>query len=186
MTARNGHVGVVQILLQAGTRRVHNPTSYGCVPLSAAAKSGSEDTVRLLLRSGVSTLDRQDAEGVTAIYQAAKAGHLGVLRVLLEAGASGVDTPDFEDVTPLYIAAQEGHADVVASLLQACAQSEPKWCHNPNQNSATPLLIAADKGVRGGRPHIVDSNVRAHLERDRGLWIHALVHGCSKWPRRCR
>ncbi|WP_237699758.1 ankyrin repeat domain-containing protein [Coxiella burnetii] len=119
--AQNGHLGVLQRLVEKGVSL--EPCPDGCSPLWAAAEGGYIRVVDYLL----SDQNPRKAEvilfidacwiktGASAAFQAAINGHLEVLQRLVENGASLAPRPD--GCSPLWIASQNGHVDVVHYLL---------------------------------------------------------------------
>ncbi|XP_041937519.1 ankyrin repeat domain-containing protein 50 [Alosa sapidissima] len=130
LAARQGHVGVLQVLLDwaheqhgleaaAARNMLEHSDTEGWTALRSAAWGGHVEAVRLLLEAGAE-VDGCDAEGRTALRAAAWGGHEEILLTLLHHGAQ-VDRADREGRTPLTAAAFMGHRDAVEILLDAGA-----------------------------------------------------------------
>ena len=123
--ARNGHGGVVKLLLEQKDVSPDKPDNYGQTPLSWAAWSGHDRVVKLLLEQGGVSHDGQDHFGKTPLSRAARNGHDRVVRLLLELGDVSPDRPDNFGRTPLSLAARNGH-DGVVELLKAQQVATPQ------------------------------------------------------------
>jgi len=120
--AQWGHLEVVEILLEAGTKLDFIESA-----LSMAALRGYLEVVKALLRK------RPDPNAVHATYrsplwEAAANGYVEILRLLLLAGAdpnAPTSLRRSEDCTPLEAAVSCGHPDAVRLLLLADADLNP-------------------------------------------------------------
>ncbi|KFY47129.1 hypothetical protein V494_00150 [Pseudogymnoascus sp. VKM F-4513 (FW-928)] len=140
--ARNGHEGVVQLLLGKGAEMEAKDEMYGQAPLSLAAESGHEAVVQLLLGEGAEVEAEDQMSGRTPLSWAAESGHEAVVQLLLEEGAE-VETKDEMWIrTPLSWAAESGHDAVVQLLLEEGAEVET----TDRMYGRTPLSWAADSG----------------------------------------
>jgi len=144
--AKNGHEGVVKILLQ---RKDVNPntsdTRYGQTPISWAAENGHEEVVKLLLEQKDVNPDSSSKFGQTPLSCAALNGHEGVVMILLARKDVNPDSSSESGKTPLSCAAWNGHEGVVKILLE-------RKDVNPDSASKfgqTPLSCAAEKGHEG-------------------------------------
>ena len=63
LAARNGHEGVVRILLGWEEVMLDKPDKYNLTPLSHAARCGHEGVVKILLGQGEVNLDKPDNDG---------------------------------------------------------------------------------------------------------------------------
>ena len=113
--ARNGHVGVVKILLGRGDLNPNEPGCYGQTPLWCASKNGHEGVVKILLERDDINPNEPDRYKETPLTCAARNGHEGVVRVLLGRGDVSPNKPGYYDRTPLSLAAENGHEGVVRS-----------------------------------------------------------------------
>ncbi|KAJ3300674.1 hypothetical protein HK104_008608 [Borealophlyctis nickersoniae] len=100
ISAVNGHLNVVKLLLEKG--------STDKEVLQLAATKGRLQVVRLLLDEGADV----NALGGKALRHAASSGHVDVVKLLLERGAN------HQGGTILYVAASEGRVDMVRYLLE--------------------------------------------------------------------
>jgi ankyrin repeat protein len=136
--ARNGHVAVVQLLLEKGAD-VEVKDIDGDTALHRPAWNGHEAVVQLLLKKGVD-IEAKDIGGHTALHGAVHNGHEAVVRLLLEKGV-GVEVKNNNGDTALHQAAWKGHEAVVRLLLEKGVDVEVK-----NNNGDTALHQAAWKG----------------------------------------
>ena len=83
--ARNGHVEVVRVLLEAGTN-LERGSASGWTALHVAARQERLDVCRLLLDWGAK-VDRLNDGRDTPLHLAARHGHLSVVKLLVERGA---------------------------------------------------------------------------------------------------
>lgn len=128
LAARQGHVGVVQIMLdwiqdqESNTARtlLEHADSEGWTALRSASWGGHNEAVKMLLEAGAE-VDGCDPDGRTALRAAAWGGHEEILLTLLGHGAK-VDSMDHEGRTPLIAAAYMGHKEAVEILLDAGAE----------------------------------------------------------------
>ena len=115
--ARNGHSGVVEILLGQGEINPDKPDNNARTPLSYAAGNGHEGVVKALLRREEVEPDKPDNWVQTPLLYAANNGHEGVVKMLLVREEVDPDKPDYSGRTPLSHAAEKGHEGVVKILL---------------------------------------------------------------------
>jgi hypothetical protein len=115
--AQEGHVEVVQTLLEARAAPGHDRDEYGNFPLHAAAQEGHEKVVRALLEC---VPDKQrlrvaaacNAAGETALHMAARFGHHEAAAALLAEGCSPL-LPRLDGTTAVQLASKGGHAAVI-------------------------------------------------------------------------
>ncbi|CAE7807683.1 Anks3 [Symbiodinium microadriaticum] len=118
----NGHVRVVQLLLEAGAQK-EAVAADGSTPLMWAALEGRDSVVRLLLEAGAE-MDVRDQGGWTALMCSASERHPQVLRLLLEAGADK-DVCDRFGQTALMLAEEaEESDDEILRLLEPVAEDD--------------------------------------------------------------
>ena len=143
--ARNGHEGVVEILLGREDVDPDKPDNNGRTPLSFAAGSGHEGVVKILLGREEVNPDKPDRWGQTPLSDAARNGYEGVVQLLLGREEVNPDKPDRWGQTPLSFAARNGHEGVVEILLGREDIDPDK----PDDYGLTPLLYAAQNGHEG-------------------------------------
>jgi len=177
--ARNGHGGVVKLLLGRENVDPNRTDKYDRTPLTWDADGGHEGVVRLLLERENVDHNRPDVNGNGPLGCAAIEGHEGVVKILLKQQDIDLNHPNKADGTPLVCAAANGHERVVELLLErenvdrnrpdvdgngplGCAAI---WGHEgvvkilleqqdidlnrPNKNDRTPLVCAAANGHEG-------------------------------------
>ena len=142
ISAQNGHLPVVELLLAHQADPDLACSSDGATPLFISAQNGHQTVVELLLKAGANPNQSCTRNGVTPLLIAAFLGHQTVVELLLKAGANPDQVYTSDGSTPLFVAAQNGHQMIVELLLKAGA--------NPGQartsDGATPLHIAARNG----------------------------------------
>jgi len=143
--ARNGHEGVVKLLLERRNIDANRPDVYDRTPLVWAAIEGHEGVVKILLELKNVDPNRPDKDGEGPLGWAAICGHEGVVKLLLERGDVNPNRPDTKDRTPLGSAAIKGHEGVVRLLLE----QENLDPNRPDLNDRTPLTSAAFEGHEG-------------------------------------
>ncbi|KAJ7692540.1 ankyrin repeat-containing domain protein [Mycena rosella] len=112
--AAQGHIELVQFLLNKGATIDPAGGSYGSA-LQSAARAGHTEVVRLLLDKGA-TVDGASGTYGNALQAAAHEGHTEVVQLLLDKGAN-VDAAGGGYGSALLAAALNGHTEVVQSLL---------------------------------------------------------------------
>uniref|UniRef100_A0A9J8APR5 Ankyrin repeat domain 50-like n=1 Tax=Cyprinus carpio carpio TaxID=630221 RepID=A0A9J8APR5_CYPCA len=157
LAARQGHVGVLQVLLdwvrEQGSKRptaqalLEHVDSEGWTALRSAAWGGHKEAVRLLLEAGAD-IDGCDSDGRTALRAAAWGGHEEILLTLLDHGAQ-VDRSDREGRTPLIAAAYMGHKEAVEILLNAGADLNLADGDGRTALSVAALCVPSAAGGRG-------------------------------------
>lgn len=118
LASQSGHVDVVLLMLQYGSKCV--PNSNGEYPMHLAAREGHVDVCRLLLHlDGWDTQDKYHEW--TPLFHAARYGHEGCVEILLEAG-SRVQITDELGHLAVHYAAWYGHQTCLAALLKAATE----------------------------------------------------------------
>ena len=134
LTADNGLVDMVKVLLTAPEIDKDIRDERNQTPLHAAAHNGHTEVVQVLVDAHANIAAR-DENDRTPLHLAASNGRTDVVTILLAAGAE-VDALDKNNATPLCLTTAHDHLAVVKVLLAAHA--------NPNLN--TPLYSAAFHG----------------------------------------
>ena len=117
--AREGHDGVVKVLLERKDVNPDQADTDGRTPLSWAAGNGQEGVAKMLLEREDANPNQADADGRTPLSWAAWGGHEGVVRMLLERESVNSDQADTEyGRTPLSWAAWRGREGIVKILLE--------------------------------------------------------------------
>ncbi|XP_030025726.2 LOW QUALITY PROTEIN: protein phosphatase 1 regulatory subunit 12B [Manduca sexta] len=139
--AADGHVEVVQLLLQHGADPNKQDNLHGNTAAHEAAWKGYSRCVSLLAHGGAE-LRARNAGGFAPLHLACQNGHNQSCREILLAGAPPDLQNNYGD-TSLHTAARYGHAGVTRILISAqCRVSEQ------NKNGDTALHIAAAMGRR--------------------------------------
>ena len=124
ITAHNGHLNSVKILLKygaemetRGTLKIENEVIEGCTPLWAAAATGylKLDVVKLLIERNAD-VDGRTSTDSTPLRVAAHDGHLDVVRCLVESGAD-VNARTQYEATPIMVACDYGHLSIITYLI---------------------------------------------------------------------
>ena len=118
LAAWNGHLPMVQWLLQKGGARIDEADNDGETALLLAAWNGHLPMVQWLLAEGGARIDDANNQGSTALLYAALNGHLPVVQWLLAEGGARIDETDIGGKTALLLAALNGQLPVVQWLLQ--------------------------------------------------------------------
>ena len=114
--ARNGHEGVVKILLGQGEINPDKPDNEGRTPLFYAASYGHVGVVKLLLGREEVNPDKRDNCGQTPLSYAARRGHEEVVKILLRREEVNPYNLDMFNRTPFSYAAMNRHERIVALL----------------------------------------------------------------------
>ena len=143
--AFNGHVDIVDILLETGSD-YDTSQKEGATPLYVAAQNGHVKIVEKLLGAGANIHKKRTDTGYGPLHAAAQYGHVKIVEKLLRAGANKDESIFHNGVlngfTPLYIAARNNRLEVVKALLHAEANPDKAISHN----DLTPLHVAAFRG----------------------------------------
>ncbi len=115
LAARNGHVGMVDLLLKAGAD-AELPDRQGRTPLHSAAACRRIRVVSRLLEEKVNACT-MDASNETPLHAAVREPSGAILRALLEYGARPDDAGDPE-FTPLHLAARNGNLTAAQLLME--------------------------------------------------------------------
>ncbi|TMW66552.1 hypothetical protein Poli38472_004317 [Pythium oligandrum] len=120
--SKNGHLGVVRVLLGHEACDVNASDKYGLTALHRASVFGQLDVVRVLLGHEACDVNALTKKGGTALHYASEDGQLDVVRVLLGHEACEVNASDKDGKTALHDASVFGQLDVVRVLLghEAC------------------------------------------------------------------
>ena len=139
VASQEGHVQVVDALLEAGAQVNATRPKDSCTALIIACQNGKVAVVQSLVRAGANvnqtTSDKCGAD--SPLIQAAQNGHVQVVDVLVAAGARLDYARPLDGCTALFAACQQGFIDVVRSLLSVGA--DPRLALH---NGFTPLAIA--------------------------------------------
>ena len=146
LAARNGHEGVVKLLL---ARRELNPNSSdedGIALLLGAAQNGHEGIVRLLLARSEVNPGSSTKNGSIPLQQAVQNGHKGIVKLFLARSEVNPDPIDRDGYTPLLSAAEDGHEGIVKQLRDH-ANTQRDTNSLDSQTSCLPDLLVAVPGA---------------------------------------
>ena len=116
IAAQEGHLNIVQFLVQAGADK-EKTKDNGATAILLAAEEGKFEVVRFLVESGAEK-DRASDRGATPLHSAAYGGHTDIVKLLMEAGANTMQACP----TPLFLASQQGHQS-----SRCCPMSTGSW-----------------------------------------------------------
>ena len=159
IAARNGHMDVVQLLIDTGADPKRADRD-GWTPLKLAAEHGHEDVLEFFLDKGG---DPQEVyrNWTTPLHWAASRGHKAVVQLLLDRGADA-NTADDEKMIPLHWAMDgKCNNDVLHLLIEHGARVN--W---QDMRGKTPLHYGAMKGCNDAVQILLD-NGALHDKVDR-------------------
>jgi ankyrin repeat protein len=175
--AGNGHLGVVQLLLQhMGAHRVDETNAYGRTALQCAVLGGHEAVVTFLLSQGAQAING-DSYGITPLMSACDImGHVGMVQKLVEhMEGQGLDQRDQQGKTALHWAVRDGHTEAAALLLKNGAGASVR-----DKYGMTPLMWAGEMGHLGAL-QILLQEVGEQGLRQRHVAGNTALH----WAARC-
>jgi ankyrin repeat protein len=180
LASENGHMHVVELLLETNKTKINVQNSKGQTQLLLAAERGYDEIVERLLK--ISNVDPscQDPKGLTPLLLAAEHGHEGVTKPLLEEGEADINRPSSNGETSLLLAAQNGHVAVTKYLF-----GERKTDVNLyDSKSRTPLMFAAKEGHIAMVQVFLDTGAANDSLKDQhgwtALWLAAMSgHGAT-------
>lgn len=195
-----GHVDVLKLLLERGTRPGCSTRIEGCRPLHLAAGGGHVKSLSVLCEFGADVNVETWQGGFYPIHYAAIFGHAEVISLLQENGAKIDALNDVRDTAlvlavrtgqtqtvsllcdygasvnhrgrPLFEAACRGHEDIVSILCQRRANVDIKL-----DTSHTPLFAAAGEGHTKVVQVLLDHNANVDVQTSIGgrTPLHAAV-----------
>jgi len=115
----NGHLELVEFLLQQPNINVNIVNSFKETPLYAACMYGSIDAaiIERLLQKEDCNVDPVNRFGETPLFAACRRGYIWLVRLLLKYGANINQVKQNDGMTPLYIAVLHEHDTIVKLLL---------------------------------------------------------------------
>jgi ankyrin repeat protein len=135
LAALEGHVDILNHLLQTLNFDINSQDTEGSTPLSLAAAKDNEQIVDILLQNDANvSLTGAGCSG--PLHVAAGKGSLSIVKKLIQKGAD-IHTASQSGGEPVHWAAASGRAQVLEYLLQLGASP-----NNKNNSGMTPLLMA--------------------------------------------
>lgn len=156
----NGHVDVVNLLIEAGAS-VNRAKHKGTTPLWIASQEGYDSIVKLLIEKGANVNQAQH-NGTTPLYIASQEGHVAVVDLLLRENAA-VDEANDKKVTPLIVASQSGHVEIIQRLIESGA-----FVNQNDSDGDTPLYVAAEAGEFAAASFLLQSG--ATIDKGNGMF----------------
>ncbi|KAL8301475.1 hypothetical protein RB593_000335 [Gaeumannomyces tritici] len=154
--AFHGHIGLVQLLLNAGADVDGGDDDYGS-PLISAAASGHGTIIKLLLDNGAN-INAWDRDHNTALTTASGKGYLGIVQQLLDAGAEV--NPQVRGIrTALIMASRGGHLHVTQKLLDAGAK-----INAVDTEFGAALTTALQYGHLNVARHLLDQGAKVNVQ----------------------
>ncbi|KAG8661593.1 hypothetical protein MANES_01G019600v8 [Manihot esculenta] len=141
--AAQGHIDVVNLLLETDSNLVKIARNNGKSALHTAARMGHLEVVRSILSKDPSTGLRTDKKGQTALHMAVKGQNKEIVLELLKADISVMSLEDNKGNTALHIATKKGRIQNVRCLLSV----EGINVNATNKAGETPLDIAEKLGI---------------------------------------
>ena len=123
--AKNGHVSVIHVLIDAGACVDAATFQHGMQPLHWACSSGRVDAAHALLGCGAS-VNARDSRAATPLTIAAQSGHAACAAYLLKHGADPAAT-DCENDTALSWTAYNGLTELLSMLAADKARVDCEW-----------------------------------------------------------
>lgn len=118
MACSNGHVEIIELLLQSKNISINQPSADGWLPLSAACYQGHLQVVKVLVEQPNILINEARATSSTPLGFACANGHLEIVKFLLNQPGVLVNKANNLDETPLCKACRYGHLEIVKELLQ--------------------------------------------------------------------
>jgi ankyrin repeat protein len=135
---QNGHLGLVEFLIENGADIEEMENIYHTTPLMLAAAEGRMDVVEYLTQKGANS-EALDGKGNTAILRAAKRGRLDIVTFLFQRMTRVYPNNNGDNI--LHCAAMSDNADLVSFVL-----SNKPDINGRNNKGQTPLWLASRYG----------------------------------------
>lgn len=110
--ATQGHVDIVNLLLETDASLARIARNNGKTALHSAARMGHVEVVKALLNKDPSIGWRTDKKGQTALHMAVKAQNIEIVLELLRPNVSVINTGDNKGNRPLHVATRKGNINV--------------------------------------------------------------------------
>lgn len=136
--ARNGHIGMVRLLLDNGSVEKDLLDDDGLSPLMTAASHGMAEIVKLFLNTRGVNIEPKDTKW-TPLSCASERGHVDVIHILLNTQNLNLERSDRQGRTPFWLAVSGGHEIAAKLLLEKGANIEAR-----DDKGRTPLARAVE------------------------------------------
>lgn len=137
-----GHLPVVQWLIETQEADPLQASHDGMTPLHAAAQAGRLECTQYLVKVSKKRPSRiKDGDGATPVHFAAVKGHSDVLAFFLSEAAATGDERDEIGATPVHDAAEQGQLAALKILLYHGATVDLK-----DTDDLTPQQLAVENG----------------------------------------
>lgn len=164
--ARNGHVEVARILLDAGASPTPENDGYDesdLSPFLLACGSGNVELVNLFLDHPEVDVHMTSGNGKGALHLAAEGGNVAVSQVLIDKGCE-IEAREEEGRCPLMVAAQYGHLAIVELLMKNNADIDAE-----EEEGATSLWMAAQEGHASIVKYLLEAGAKQLPTRPSGV-----------------
>ncbi|KAF4629184.1 hypothetical protein G7Y89_g8969 [Cudoniella acicularis] len=161
IAARDGHIGIVKILLLSPGTDVSAGNNAGVTPLHLASFQGYEEMAKFLLSHGADASAKVGL-GWNTLIIAASCGQEAIVRLLLPQPGIKISERGYLGQSALYSSAEKGHVEVVKLLLEHGADVLGK-----DDEEQTALHIAAQNGHAEVVKTLLDHSSDVALEKDK-------------------
>lgn len=145
LAAFGKHIGSFEILLNEEATHLQWKDKNKMTQLHWASCAGHSTMVRELLQNRASLVNDTDKNGRTALHWAISSNSVDCFRILMEHSASSTIECNNGN-TAFHYAAMISSSDIMSMLLDLKSVSVGTLINQSNNNSLTPLLIAATYG----------------------------------------
>jgi ankyrin repeat protein len=137
LASRNGHLSVVQSLVEDGSANKDAVTKNSWTALHLASRFGHLKIVQYLVgRCGMDTNTPSTMDGMTALHFATMNGHVEIVHYLVLQGNANLDAQaGSEGLSPLHMAGMSCNLKMVNLLLEFGASIETK-----SEDGSTPAI----------------------------------------------
>jgi hypothetical protein len=137
LAAVNGHLPIVEFLVEDANCNVDECDEHGLTALMCAIRAGHTDIARYLILDGQANVELADETGCTALMVAAQVGQNETVRLLLQVGAE-IDRSD-----------SEGNTALMYSITSQINSTLASVSNTAREDIITQLLLAgADPSIR--------------------------------------
>jgi Ankyrin repeats (3 copies) len=135
----NGHLNIVQYLMESCHADKERRDFNGCTPLCIACRHGNLNIVHYLIGSCKVDIEAKDYFfECTALQIACRHGHVKIVQYLIQQGDVNMEAKDNEGWTALHHACEKGQLDIVRYLVESCRFNP----HAKNKNGLTAYDLA--------------------------------------------